>query len=231
MFGTNDVNTMCHYVEGQNMKKILPVLIISLGMVVGARISPAENSLQDLAYRALNEGNYKVALRHISFLAANGDAKAQFNMGVFYRDGIEVDQDDIEALRSFLKGAEGGNMLAHYAAGMAFYTGRGSPPNVHAARHHFIEAALSGHATAPLYIGRLFYLGEGIAQNYARAYFWWKLASDRNAGAANKNLANLTKLMSKEDTKEAYALIARCSKMTLRQCLPMLVPSGDTAPL
>jgi len=65
------------------MKKVLPVLIISLGMVVGARISPPENSLQGLAYRALNDGHHKVGLRHISFLAANGNAKAQYNMGVF----------------------------------------------------------------------------------------------------------------------------------------------------
>ncbi|MBM09130.1 MAG: hypothetical protein CMF69_06070 [Magnetovibrio sp.] len=215
----------------EKMKKILLLLIVFLVMVIGAHVSQAENSVSDLAYRALKAGDYKTALRHISFLAVNGDTKAQYNMGVFYRDGIEVDKDDVEALHWFLKAAHGGNILAHYAAGRAFYEGRGSSPDMHAARYHFIEAALSGHATAPLYVGRLFFLGEGVVQNYPRAYFWWDLARDRNAGAANENLASLTKDMSKEDIEEAHELIARCSRMTLRQCLPTLVPNGNAMPL
>ena len=89
-----------------------------------------------------------------------------------YRDGIEVEQNDVKALRWFLEAAEGGNMLGQYAAGIAFYRGKSSSPEPQAARHYFVEAALKGHATAPLHVGRLFYAGEGVTQNYARAYFW-----------------------------------------------------------
>ena len=154
------------------MRKMLSALIVFLGMSIGSSAQTSQTNIADLGYQALKEGDYKTALRYISFLAANGDARAQYNMGVFYRDGIEVEQNDVKALRWFLEAAEGGNMLGQYAAGIAFYRGQGSSPEPQAARHYFVEAALKGHATAPLHVGRLFYAGEGVTQNYARAYFW-----------------------------------------------------------
>ena len=186
--------------------------------------SANSNIIEDLGYKALQENDYKKALRHISFLAANGDATAQYNMGIFYRDGVEVRRDQVEALRWFLKAANGGNMLAQYAAGLAFYKGHGSNPDPQAALNYFLNAALEGHATAPLHIGKLFFSGEGVTQNYARAYFWWKLASDRNIGEADKNLHRIAGAMSEKDREEAQKLTAKCRGITLRQCVKYLVP-------
>ena len=200
-------------------------------MLIGPSAHVTQADMLNLGYQALKEGDYKTALRYISFLATNGDARAQYNMGVFYREGIEVKQNDVEALRWFLESAEGGNMLGQYAAGMAFYQGHGSSPDLEAARHYFVAAALQGHAMAPLNIGQLFYIGEGVTQNYARTYFWWNLANNRNANGANKNLANLAKVMSEDEMKEAHRLISRCSTITLKQCLPLLLAGDDATAL
>ena len=75
-------------------------------MSIGSSAQTSQTNIADLGYQALKEGDYKTALRYISFLAANGDARAQYNMGVFYRDGIEVEQNDVKALRWFLEAAE-----------------------------------------------------------------------------------------------------------------------------
>ena len=195
------------------------------GLILFIGFSHANSqSIEDLGYKALKNGEYKKALRYISFLATNGDAKAQYNMGIFYRDGVEVKRNKLEALRWFLKAASGGNMLAEYAAGLAFYRGHGSAPDPQTALEYFLKATLKGHATAPLHIGRQYYAGIGVTQNYARAYFWWKLAKDRNVGGADINLRHLSKIMNKEETAEALKLTAKCRTITLRQCLKFLVP-------
>ena len=207
------------------MHNIYWAAVIFCGLLCISGLSHANSKIiEDLGYRALQDGDYKSAIRYISFLATNGNVRAQYNMGVFYRDGVEVQRDQLEALRWFLKAADGGNMLAQYAAGLAFYRGQGSSPDPKTALDYFLKSALKGHASAPLNIGKLFYSGEGVTKNYKRAYFWWKLASERNAGGAEYNLRKLSKIMSEKDKKEAYELIAKCRAIPLKHCLKFLIP-------
>ena len=45
------------------------------------------------AFRALNKGDYEKAAYFLSFYASNGDAIAQYNMGLLYRDGLGVEKN------------------------------------------------------------------------------------------------------------------------------------------
>ena len=123
--------------------------VLCLGCLIPIFNQTQPNSIEQNGYRALKNGDYKTALRYISYLATNGDPRAQYNMGIFYRDGIAVKSNDTQALRWFLKAARGGHMLAEYASGMAFYLGRGADADAQVALNYFIEAALKGHAKAP----------------------------------------------------------------------------------
>ena len=51
--------------------------------------------------------------------------QSEYNLGIMYRDGLGVDQDDVEALTHFCS-AENGHMLANRSVGLAFLRGRGS---------------------------------------------------------------------------------------------------------
>ena len=59
--------------------------------------------------------------------AEQGDADAQYNLGVMYANGEGVPQDDEEAARWWLLGADQGLVNAQYRLGFAYETGQGVP--------------------------------------------------------------------------------------------------------
>ena len=205
------------------LSRLLMPVILCFGCLITTSDEAYSNSIDQTGYRALENGDYETALRYISYLAANGDPRARYNMGVFYRDGIEVKVDDARALHWFLKAAKAGHMLAEYASGMAFYLGRGVSSNPQMALSYFVKAALKGHAKAPLNIGQLFYSNKSLGTDYIRTYIWWNIASERNAAGADTKLANLAKEMSEDELRKARVLIKKCRSMTTKQCLPALL--------
>ena len=78
--------------------------------------------------------------------------RANYNLGVMYREGFGVDQDDIEALTHFIAAAEDGHMLGNYAVGLAFCAGE-EDVDAEAALFYLKEATLLGHALSPVEIG------------------------------------------------------------------------------
>ncbi|MDA7680223.1 sel1 repeat family protein [bacterium] len=57
--------------------------------------------------------------------AEQGEADAQFLLGVMYFDGTGVPQDDKEAVKWYRKSAEHGYAEAQHDLGMAYYKGQG----------------------------------------------------------------------------------------------------------
>ena len=171
------------------------------------------------AFQALERQDYKTALYYLSFFAANGDTKANYNLGIMYRDGLGVKKDDVHSLTHFIEAAENGHMLGNYAVGLAFLKGKGSDIDVKTAIHYLTEAAFLGHAMSPVEIGGLYFRGRLVKKDFVSAYFWWSLARDRNAPRASRNLDVLLSKMSQEQKRQAFLMQNRCKKLTLRQCL------------
>ena len=59
--------------------------------------------------------------------AEQGDASAQFNLGVMYANGEGVPEDDQEAVRWYRKAAGQGSAEAQYCLGRMYYEGKGVP--------------------------------------------------------------------------------------------------------
>lgn len=57
--------------------------------------------------------------------AKQGDASAQYNLGIAYEDGYGVTQDYAQAATWFRKAAEQGDASAQYALGILYYQGQG----------------------------------------------------------------------------------------------------------
>ena len=170
-------------------------------------------------FQALEQRDYKTALYYLSLFAANGDTKANYNLGLMYREGLGVEKDDVQSLTHLIAAAENGHMLGNYAVGLAFLTGKGSDVDAEAAIHYLSEAALLGHAISPVEIGGLYFRGRLVAKNFVFAHFWWSLARDRNAPGASKNLGVLLSKMNQEQKRQAFMLQKKCKRLTLRQCL------------
>ena len=88
--------------------------------------SPAQASSEQLPTTATLPPNGIEALRR---LADQGDADAQFAVGIRYATGEEVPADFAEAVRWFTKAAEGGSVAAQGTLGTYYWAGRGVPPD------------------------------------------------------------------------------------------------------
>ncbi len=74
---------------------------------------------------AWKQGDYATALREWRPLAEQGNAKAQSGLGIMYRKGQGVPQDDARAVKWFRKAAEQGIAGAQRNVGVMYSQGRG----------------------------------------------------------------------------------------------------------
>jgi len=129
--------------------------------------------------------------------ANNGDAEAQYGVGIKYLKGQGVKQDSKEALRwleraaasghegatdklarlrdqqkqfkKLLGKAKAGNLKAQYQTGIWYLKGKGVATDGNKARSWIGKAAVQGDQKAITRLGILYFKGEGGAVDYARA--------------------------------------------------------------
>jgi uncharacterized protein len=80
--------------------------------------------------------------------AEQGDAQAQYNLGVMYSKGQGVLQDDKEAVKWYRKAAEQGNAEAQFNLGLLYEKGQGVPKDYVMAHMYYNIAAVSGNTIA-----------------------------------------------------------------------------------
>ena len=73
---------------------------------------------------AYERGDYATALREWQPLAKQGEAIAQYNLGVMYVNGHGVTQDDAEAVKWYRKAAQQGYALSQHNLGFMYVNGR-----------------------------------------------------------------------------------------------------------
>ena len=96
------------------MKKLTTSLCLTVALLFGCAgvCKSADNS---------------TALRELKFLAAEGSAEAQNNLGVMYRSGLGVPKNDQTALKWFRVAAEQENSPAQANLGYMYANGMGIP--------------------------------------------------------------------------------------------------------
>ena len=76
-------------------------------------------------------------------LADQGDADAQYQMGLRYHNGEDVPHDDAQAMQFYLRAAEQGHVTAQSALGAYYWAGRGVPEDL-SKSYFWSEIALAG---------------------------------------------------------------------------------------
>ena len=66
------------------------ILAFSLIFFCFSSIGPLISEAYLRGFQAPEQQDYKTALYYLSFFAANGDIKANYNLGIMYRDGLGV---------------------------------------------------------------------------------------------------------------------------------------------
>ena len=116
------------------MRKLTATLCLTLAVILGSvRMSASGDSQKKWAdYRedrkgltAYRSGDYATALRIWKPLAEQGNASAQFGLGVMFYDGIGVPQDYKTALKWYKLAAEQGSANAQYQLSVMYGLGHG----------------------------------------------------------------------------------------------------------
>ena len=123
--------------------------------------------------------------------AKQGDAEAQFNLGVLYDIGKGVEQNHTKAAHWYQRAANQEHATARFNLGVSYYNGEGVKQNHTKAANFFRLAAEQGHAKAQFNLGALYYKGEGVAQNYTAAANWYRRAAKQGVAKAQFNLGAL----------------------------------------
>ena len=78
-------------------------------------------------FDAYDRGDYETALKKFLPLSDQGDAAAQYNLGLMYEQGKGVPQDYAEAVKWFRLAADQGHVTAQNNLGMMYRMGLGVP--------------------------------------------------------------------------------------------------------
>ena len=94
---------------------------------------------------ATKRGDYQTAFKLWLPLAEQGDAQAQFNLGLMYDKGQGVKQDDVEAVKWYRQAAEQGDAKAQVMLGFSYILGKGVQLNKSLAKEWFGKACDNGY--------------------------------------------------------------------------------------
>src|ERR1700677_4831744 len=113
-------------------RALLGLAVAVVVMVVGYLVSPlvwkrSAGSPSTLQSQERNQNMQAKSLADLRTLAAQGDAGAQYQMGVRYDKGEGVLKDDAQAVQWFQRAADQGNVDAQAHLGAYYWAGRGVP--------------------------------------------------------------------------------------------------------
>jgi hypothetical protein len=143
------------------------------------------------AVAAYRRGDYATALSRWHRLAEQGDAEAQFHLGVMYESGQGGQRNDAEAIKWYRKAAEQGDAVAQFNLGIMHTNGVGVSQNDAEAARWCRLAADHGLAGAQFNLGMMYAEGHGVAQDYVQAHMWLNLAASQ-LPALGKDQRNTT---------------------------------------
>ena len=106
--------------------------------------TPAQQFQQ--GFEAATREDYQTAFKLWLPLAEQGDADAQYNLGLMYDNGRGVKQDDFEAVKWYRKAAEQGYADAQFNLGNMYANGRGVKQDDFEAVKWYRQAAEQGYA-------------------------------------------------------------------------------------
>lgn len=116
------------------------------------------------------------------------DALEQFELGLRYELGEDLDKDFSLAAHWYLKAAKQGLANAQYSLGLLYAEGHGVAEDQRQAAVWYLRAAKQGHASAQCNIAIGYYRGEGVVCDHKLALRWMLKSANQSEGDAQFNL-------------------------------------------
>jgi len=176
---------------------LLAWFVVALFMFVGLGTAFAGDL--DEAIGAYARKDYKEAVRLYLPLAIQGNAIAQYTLGVMYNNGQGVTQDEAEAARWYRKASDQGSVSAQFIVGIMYAEGHGVTQDYVEGHKWLNLAATQGHKNATKYrdkVAKLMTTSQ-IAEAQQLAREWRPKASTSTTFLPRKPQKPAKKLKSK----------------------------------
>ncbi len=120
-------------------RALLGLAIVVVAIAVGYLVGPAiekrwapspQASETALGRSATGHDAHPKSLEELRRLAEQGDADAQWQLGLRYHNGEDLPHDDAQAMQWFLRAAEQGVVSAQSTVGAYYWAGRGVPEDL-----------------------------------------------------------------------------------------------------
>ena len=160
-------------------KSFLCGILIAFSVIVAVSAEPFQDGIS-----AYKRGDYAAALEIFRPLAEQGDAKAQFILGVAYFNGQGVPQDFAAAMAWYRKVADQGVHEAQFNIGLMYGKGISVARDYAEAANWYRRAAEQGDVKAQYNLGVAYYYGQGVPQDFAAAMTWYRKAADQGLADA-----------------------------------------------
>jgi TPR repeat protein len=152
---------------------------------------------------AFDRGKYKEALHEFAPLAKQGNARAEYRLGIMYAMGLGVARDYAKAVEWLKKSAEQSNASAGNDLGTLYDQGRGVTEDPAEAARWFKKAAVLGHGAAQLNLALLYQSGRGVPQDSVQAFAWASAADALGELRAYKVIDAIGKGLTPEQADKA----------------------------
>ena len=144
----------------------------------------------------------------LRLLAEQGNAEAQFNLGLLYDRGHGVPKDKREALRWYRLAAAQGDTFAQNALGDNYWEGTGVPKDDTEAVRWWRLAAAQGFAPAQHSLGKILSGGgQGVPTDKTQAYMWLALSAAQGDEEAGRQGNILSKQLKPAEMTNAKKLV------------------------
>lgn len=164
------------------------IRLIALGLLLSSyslNAGPLDDGLA-----AFNAADYARAFELWKPLAEAGDAKAQYNIGLLYMNGLGVEPNGVYARELFRAAARQGLVDAQYNLGLIFYEGISTFRRPNEAYQWWSMSAAQGHAPSQYNLGVLYLQGSGTGQSSdpAKTLKFWEAAAAQGYPEAIESL-------------------------------------------
>ncbi|TAN65003.1 MAG: hypothetical protein EPN17_17990 [Methylobacter sp.] len=189
-----------------------------------AAVNQEVAGMLEKARRMLNKGRVVEALSLYLPLAEQGNADAQFHVGLLYANGLGVTKDDKQAADWFGRAAKQGHREAQTKLGFMYATGKGVTQNYNTAVYWCYQAAEQGDVIAQYNLGLMYAKGQGVAQDNRLAISWYSKAAAQGHARAQYNLGVIyaNGVGVPKDSKQAADLYRKAAKQGLAEAVAAL---------
>lgn len=170
----------------------LSFLVVLLFMGLSAIVyGQQESSKYNLAVSAYETGKFPEAEQLWGELAAEGNANAQYALGIMHLKKEARVSADATAFQYLVEAAKQQHVASMFNLGVAYWEGRGVSRQTEKAANWWEAAAEKNDPGAQYNLGLAYYIGEGRTQSTGAALHWIQLAADNGHPQAQALLPGL----------------------------------------